>query len=47
MQNASEKRIALLNILSSKFVRKKVCGIIRDLKWVIRNNKTRFQNLLP
>lgn len=46
MQNASEI-IAVLDILSSKFVRKNYVELIRDLKWIIRNNKTRFQNVLP
>jgi hypothetical protein len=30
-----------------KVCKKKLCGIIRDLKWIIKNNKTRFQNVLP
>jgi len=30
-----------------KVCKKKLCGIIRDLKWIIRNNKARFQNVLP
>jgi len=46
VQNASEI-IAVLDILSSKFVRKNYVELIRDLKWIIRNNKTRFQNVLP